>query len=31
MVFSDIIGDPASCVLDAALTQADGDLVKVFV
>jgi glyceraldehyde 3-phosphate dehydrogenase len=30
MVSSDIVGDPASCVLDAALTQADADLVKVF-
>jgi glyceraldehyde 3-phosphate dehydrogenase len=30
MVSTDIIGDPASCVLDAALTQTDGDLVKVF-
>ncbi|GAA2332455.1 hypothetical protein GCM10010246_14840 [Streptomyces cuspidosporus] len=25
-----IIGDPASCVLDAALTQAKGTLAKVF-
>jgi glyceraldehyde 3-phosphate dehydrogenase len=30
LVSTDIIGDPASCVFDAALTQADGDLVKVF-
>ncbi|NUP51723.1 MAG: type I glyceraldehyde-3-phosphate dehydrogenase [Catenulispora sp.] len=30
MVSSDVVGDPASCVLDSALTQADGDLVKVF-
>jgi glyceraldehyde 3-phosphate dehydrogenase len=30
LVSTDIVGDPASCVLDAALTQADGDLVKVF-
>jgi glyceraldehyde 3-phosphate dehydrogenase len=30
MVSSDIVGDPASCVLDSALTQADADLVKVF-
>jgi glyceraldehyde 3-phosphate dehydrogenase len=30
LVSSDLIGDPASCVFDAALTQADGDLVKVF-
>jgi glyceraldehyde 3-phosphate dehydrogenase len=26
----DIIGDPASCVFDSGLTQADGTLVKVF-
>jgi glyceraldehyde 3-phosphate dehydrogenase len=30
MVSRDIIGDPASCVFDAALTQASGRLVKVF-
>ncbi|WP_055564623.1 type I glyceraldehyde-3-phosphate dehydrogenase [Streptomyces atriruber] len=30
IVSRDIIGDPASCVLDAPLTQASGDLVKVF-
>jgi len=30
MVSSDIVGDPASCVLDSALTQASGELVKVF-
>jgi glyceraldehyde 3-phosphate dehydrogenase len=30
LVSRDIIGDPASCVFDASLTQADGDLVKVF-
>jgi glyceraldehyde 3-phosphate dehydrogenase len=30
MVSTDVIGDQASCVLDSALTQADGDLVKVF-
>lgn len=30
IVSRDIIGDPASCVFDAALTQADGELVKVF-
>ena len=30
MVSSDIIGDPASCVLDSTLTQADGELAKVF-
>jgi glyceraldehyde 3-phosphate dehydrogenase len=29
-VSSDVVGDPASCVLDAPLTQAHGDLVKVF-
>ena len=30
IVSRDIIGDPASCVFDAPLTQAAGDLVKVF-
>jgi glyceraldehyde 3-phosphate dehydrogenase len=30
LVSRDIIGDPASCIFDAALTQADGALVKVF-
>jgi glyceraldehyde 3-phosphate dehydrogenase len=30
IVSRDIIGDPASCVFDAPLTQADGSLVKVF-
>ncbi|MET9295834.1 type I glyceraldehyde-3-phosphate dehydrogenase [Streptomyces sp. NPDC003077] len=30
IVSRDVIGDPASCVLDAGLTQAHGDLVKVF-
>jgi glyceraldehyde 3-phosphate dehydrogenase len=30
IVSRDIVGDPASCVFDAALTQADGNLVKVF-
>jgi glyceraldehyde 3-phosphate dehydrogenase len=30
LVSSDIIGDTASCVFDAPLTQADGVLVKVF-
>jgi glyceraldehyde 3-phosphate dehydrogenase len=30
IVSSDIIGDPASCVFDAGLTQAHGKLVKVF-
>ena len=30
MVSSDIVGDPASCVFDALLTQASGRFVKVF-
>jgi glyceraldehyde 3-phosphate dehydrogenase len=30
IVSSDIVGDPASCVFDAGLTQARGHLVKVF-
>ncbi|GAA2987206.1 type I glyceraldehyde-3-phosphate dehydrogenase [Streptosporangium longisporum] len=30
LVSRDIIGDPASCVFDSALTQAGGELVKVF-
>ena len=30
VVSSDIVGDPASCVLDCALTQASGELVKIF-
>ena len=30
LVSRDIIGDPASCIFDAGLTQADGALVKVF-
>jgi len=30
LVSRDIIGDPASCVFDSGLTQADGSLVKVF-
>jgi glyceraldehyde 3-phosphate dehydrogenase len=30
LVSRDIVGDPASCVFDAGLTQVDGDLVKVF-
>ena len=30
IVSRDIIGDPASCVFDSALTQASGRLVKVF-
>ncbi|WP_053207636.1 type I glyceraldehyde-3-phosphate dehydrogenase [Jiangella muralis] len=30
IVSRDIIGDPASCVFDASLTEASGDLVKVF-
>jgi glyceraldehyde 3-phosphate dehydrogenase len=29
-VSRDIIGDPASCVFDSALTQASGTLVKAF-
>jgi glyceraldehyde 3-phosphate dehydrogenase len=29
-VSRDIIGDPASCVFDSALTQEAGNLVKVF-
>jgi glyceraldehyde 3-phosphate dehydrogenase len=29
-VSRDIIGDPASCVFDSGLTQAAGNLVKVF-
>jgi glyceraldehyde 3-phosphate dehydrogenase len=29
-VSRDVIGDPASCVFDAPLTQSSGDLVKVF-
>jgi glyceraldehyde 3-phosphate dehydrogenase len=30
IVSTDVIGDPASCVFDASLTQAAGRLVKVF-
>jgi len=30
IVSSDVIGNPASCILDASLTQASGRLVKVF-
>jgi glyceraldehyde 3-phosphate dehydrogenase len=30
IVSRDIIGDPASCVFDAALTKVEGDVVKVF-
>lgn len=30
IVSTDVIGDPASCVFDASLTQASGRLVKVF-
>jgi glyceraldehyde 3-phosphate dehydrogenase len=30
LVSRDIVGDPHSCIFDAALTQADGTLVKVF-
>ncbi|MFF6783727.1 type I glyceraldehyde-3-phosphate dehydrogenase [Streptomyces sp. NPDC012510] len=30
IVSRDVVGDPASCVLDAPLTQAQGELVKVF-
>ena len=30
IVSRDIIGDPASCIFDATLTQAQGKLVKVF-
>ncbi len=30
LVSRDIVGNPASCVFDSALTQADGRLVKVF-
>jgi glyceraldehyde 3-phosphate dehydrogenase len=30
IVSRDVVGDPASCVFDAALTQAAGTLVKVF-
>jgi glyceraldehyde 3-phosphate dehydrogenase len=30
IVSRDIVGDPASCVFDSLLTQADGELVKIF-
>jgi hypothetical protein len=30
IVSRDVVGDPASCVLDAPLTRTHGDLVKVF-
>ncbi len=30
IVSRDVIGDPASCIFDAGLSMADGDLVKVF-
>jgi glyceraldehyde 3-phosphate dehydrogenase len=30
IVSRDVIGDPASCIYDAGLTQANGELVKVF-
>ena len=30
VVSRDVIGDAASCVFDASLTQANGDLVKVY-
>ncbi len=30
IVSRDIVADPASCIIDAPLTQADGDLVKIF-
>ncbi|MFF7646083.1 type I glyceraldehyde-3-phosphate dehydrogenase, partial [Streptomyces canus] len=30
IVSRDVVGDPASCVFDAPLTQAHGELVKVF-
>lgn len=30
IVSRDVIGDPASCIFDAALTQANGTLAKVF-
>lgn len=30
IVSRDIIGDPASCILDAPLTKVEGDIVKVF-
>jgi glyceraldehyde 3-phosphate dehydrogenase len=30
VVSRDVVGDPSSCVFDASLTQANGDLVKIF-
>jgi glyceraldehyde 3-phosphate dehydrogenase len=30
LVSRDIVGDPASCVFDSGLTQAVGNLVKIF-
>jgi glyceraldehyde 3-phosphate dehydrogenase len=30
IVSRDVVGEPASCIFDATLTQAQGDLVKVF-
>ena len=30
IVSRDVVGDPASCVFDAALTQADGTMAKIF-
>ncbi len=30
IVSRDVVGEPASCIFDATLTQANGDLVKVF-
>jgi glyceraldehyde 3-phosphate dehydrogenase len=30
IVSRDVVGDPASCVFDSTLTQAQGELVKVF-
>ncbi|HUK70859.1 MAG TPA: type I glyceraldehyde-3-phosphate dehydrogenase [Streptosporangiaceae bacterium] len=30
LVSRDIVGDPASCVFDSALTEANGELVKIF-
>ena len=30
IVSRDVVGEPASCIFDATLTQAHGDLVKVF-
>jgi glyceraldehyde 3-phosphate dehydrogenase len=30
LVSRDVVGDPASCVVDGALTQAEGTMAKVF-